>query len=143
MKARLAPGVSVEAARAALATLSARNREAYPDAWQGRDFNILPSGKVAIHPLVDGPITAAAALLLTVVALVLLIACTNLASFLLARKSLLLTALTVRSSASAISSQDSPCQYFMVTTSRYSEGRVWSKAKTSCRASELSNALSG
>ena len=87
MKARLASGVTVEQAQAALATLSAQNREAYPDAWEGRDYNILATSKVAIHPIVDGPLKAVAALLLTVVALVLLIACTNLAGFLLARAS--------------------------------------------------------
>ncbi len=85
IKARLAPGVTVEEARAALATLSANNREAYPEAWEGREFNILPTSEVAIHPIVDGPLFAIATLLLTVVALVLLIACTNLAGFLLAR----------------------------------------------------------
>jgi len=85
MKARLAPGVTVEQAQAALATLSAQNREAYPDAWEGRDFNVLASSEVAIHPIVDGPLKAVATLLLTMVAMVLLIACTNLAGFLLAR----------------------------------------------------------
>ncbi len=87
IKARLAPGVSVDQARAALVTLSARQREAYPDHWEGRDFNLVPTSDVAIHPLVDGWLYAVAALLLTVVAIVLLVACTNLAGFLLARAS--------------------------------------------------------
>lgn len=87
MKARLAPGVTAEEAQAALATLSANNREAFPDAWEGREFNILPSSEVAIHPIVDGPLMAVATLLLVVVALVLLMACMNLAGFLLARAS--------------------------------------------------------
>jgi predicted permease len=87
IKARLAPGVSVEQAGAALEALSVRQREAYPEAWRGRSFNLLPSSKVAIHPLVDGPLFGVAALLLTVVGLVLLIACMNLAGFLLARAS--------------------------------------------------------
>jgi predicted permease len=87
MKARLAPGVTVEQAQAALATLSAQNRDAFPEAWEGRDYNILSTTEVAIHPIVDGPLKAVATLLLTVVALVLLIACTNLAGFLLARAS--------------------------------------------------------
>jgi predicted permease len=67
--------------------MSARHREAYPETWKGRSFHILPSTDVAIHPLVDGPLYGVAALLLTVVGLVLLIACVNLASFLLARAS--------------------------------------------------------
>ena len=87
IKARLREGISVDEARAALTTLSARHREAYPDTWQGRSFHLLPSGDVAIHPIVDGPLWGVAALLLAVVGLVLLMACTNLASFLLARAS--------------------------------------------------------
>ena len=87
IKARLAPGVTVEEAQAALSTLSANNREAYPNAWEGREYNILPTSEVAIHPIVDGPLYAVATLLLVVVGLVLLIACMNLAGFLLARAS--------------------------------------------------------
>jgi len=85
IKARLAPGVTPEQAEAALKTLAANNREAYPDSWEGRDYNLIPTSEVAIHPLVDKPLYAVATLLLVVVALVLLIACTNLAGFLLAR----------------------------------------------------------
>jgi predicted permease len=87
IKARLAPSISVEQAQVALETMSAQNRAAYPENWRGRSFNVLPSSEVAIHPIVDGPLLGVAALLLTVVGLVLLIACTNLAGFLLARAS--------------------------------------------------------
>jgi predicted permease len=48
-------------------------------------MTLLPVGDVAIHPIVDGALVPVAALLLGVVGLVLLIACTNLAAFLLAR----------------------------------------------------------
>jgi len=85
VKARLAPGMTVETVQAALATMSAQNREAYPESWDGREYHVLPSTDVAIHPIVDGPLYGVAALFLTVVGLVLLIACTNLAGFLLAR----------------------------------------------------------
>lgn len=87
IKARLAAGVTVDQAQAALNAMSAQNREAYPEIWEGRSFNALPSSDVSIHPIVDGPLLGVAALLLTVVGLVLLIACTNLAGFLLARAS--------------------------------------------------------
>lgn len=87
MRARLQPGVTVDGVRAALATLSAQNQEAYPDAWRGMEYNVIPTKEVSIHPIVDGPLKGVAALLLSVVALVLLIACVNLAGFLLARAS--------------------------------------------------------
>jgi len=85
LKARLKPGVSVEQANQALASLSGRLAEAYPESNEHRVMSALPSGKVALHPLVDRMLKPVAALLLAVVGLVLLIACANLASFLLAR----------------------------------------------------------
>jgi predicted permease len=85
LKGRLRPGVTVEQAGAALAILSANLVEEYPETNQDRAFSILPTKDVAIHPLVDRMLLPVAALLLTVVGLVLLIACVNLASFLLAR----------------------------------------------------------
>ncbi|MGW8267522.1 MAG: ABC transporter permease [Longimicrobiales bacterium] len=87
MRARLQPGVTVDGVRAALATLTAQNQEAYPEAWRGMEYSVMPTKDVSIHPIVDGPLKGVAALLLSVVALVLLIACVNLAGFLLARAS--------------------------------------------------------
>ena len=58
-----------------------------PTHGRGGSFNLLATSEVSIHPIVDGPLKAVAALLLTVVGLVLLVACTNLAGFLLARAS--------------------------------------------------------
>ena len=85
IKGRLRPGVTVEQAGAALATLSANLSEEFPDTNRDRDFTLLPTKDVAIHPYVDRMLLPVAALLLSVVGLVLLIACVNLASFLLAR----------------------------------------------------------
>jgi len=85
IKGRLRPGVTPEQAGAALGTLSANLGEEYPDTNRGRAFSVLRTRDVAIHPYVDRMLLPVAALLLSVVGLVLLIACVNLASFLLAR----------------------------------------------------------
>ncbi|MDA0329231.1 MAG: ADOP family duplicated permease [Gemmatimonadetes bacterium] len=85
MKARLAPGISVEQANAALAAFSNALAEEYPESNENRVMTAMPRGDVSIHPFVDRVLTPVAGLLLGVVGLVLLIACANLASFLLAR----------------------------------------------------------
>lgn len=85
VKARLRAGVTVEQANVALASLAAGLAEAHPRYNEARTMTALPSGDVALHPLVDRALKPVAALLLAVVGLVLLIACANLASFLLAR----------------------------------------------------------
>ena len=76
-KAQLRPGVTLLQAETALAA---------PSGWQRTsEFVILPLGDVLLFPPVDPFIRAAAWLLTVVVGLVLLLVCTNLASFLLAR----------------------------------------------------------
>lgn len=85
LKGRLKPGVTVEQANEALKALSASLAEAYPDYNQQRVISVLPAGDVALHPFVDRMLKPVAGLLLGVVGIVLLIACANLASFLLAR----------------------------------------------------------
>jgi len=85
LKARLLPGVSVEQANDALLALSASLEELYPETNESRYMSAIASGNVSIHPFVDRMLAPVAALLLGVVGLVLLIACANLASFLLAR----------------------------------------------------------
>jgi predicted permease len=87
VRARLQPGITVDEVRVALAAMSAQHQAAYPDTWRGKEFNVLPTTEVSIHPVVDGPLKGVAALLLSAVGLVLLIACVNLAGFLLARAS--------------------------------------------------------
>ncbi len=83
--ARLAPGVSLDAARAHMDTLAGRLREAYPETNEGRSYRLLPAGDVVLNPDIDSVLSSAAVFLMTVVGLVLLLACTNLATFLLAR----------------------------------------------------------
>jgi predicted permease len=85
LKARLKPGVTVAQANAALKAFSAGLAEKYPDSNKDRVMSAMASRDVSIHPFVDKAMVPVAGLLLTVVGLVLLIACVNLASFLLAR----------------------------------------------------------
>ena len=85
LKARLKPGITVERARTAVETVSQRLASEFPQSNNKRIMHILRTKDVSIHPAVDKALVPAAALLLTVVGLVLLIACANLASFLLAR----------------------------------------------------------
>lgn len=85
-KALLAPGVTVARADAALDAVAAEQRERYPRNWQEQsDLRMVPTKDVILNPAADGIIMAASAALLVIVGLVLLIACANLASFLLAR----------------------------------------------------------
>ncbi len=85
-RARLRPGVTIEQARQAPDNLAADLRVAYPDVWHDEDrFLLIPTRDVIIFPMYDGALAAGSWLLLGVVGLVLLIACANLASFLLAR----------------------------------------------------------
>jgi putative ABC transport system permease protein len=85
IKARLQPGVALERAQAASSALATRLLEAYPEADDRLDFKLTPTLDVAVHPLVDKALVPVAGMLMAVVGMVLLIACTNLASFLLAR----------------------------------------------------------
>ena len=85
-KARLAPGVTRAQAEHAASLVADSLTRARPEGWiAGRQFSLVPTSDVQIVPSVDPLLRAAAWLLMTVVGLVLLLACTNLASFLLAR----------------------------------------------------------
>ena len=86
-RARLAPGVTLAQAETAVAAVAASLDAARPDNWGvGDGFTLVPTMEVLAHPAqVDPYLRRVAALLMGVVGLVLLLACTNLASFLLAR----------------------------------------------------------
>jgi putative ABC transport system permease protein len=86
VKARLAPGVTRAQAEHAASLVAASLTGVRPEGWRpGEQFVLVPTSDVQVLPGVDPLLRAAAWLLLAVVALVLLLACTNLASFLLAR----------------------------------------------------------
>lgn len=89
---RLRPGARVEEARAELSVVARRLHAAYPESWsdrrgQARQVSVLPEDASRVLPMVRGPITAFLAVLFAAVALVLLLACSNVASLLLARAS--------------------------------------------------------
>jgi predicted permease len=86
VRARLRPGVTqVEAEHAASLVAASLNRTR-PEGWiPGQGFGFVPTADVQVFPGLDPLLRASALLLIVVVALVLLLACTNLASFLLAR----------------------------------------------------------
>ncbi|NNK64974.1 MAG: ABC transporter permease [Gemmatimonadetes bacterium] len=85
LKARLREGATPGQADAWLEAFSSGLEEQYPATNTQRIMSALPTSDVSLHPLVDGMLAPVAGLLLGVVGLILLIACTNLASFLLAR----------------------------------------------------------
>lgn len=85
-KARLAPGATFVQAEVVLDGISERLRSEYPTSWQAsKAFVLVPTADVIMNPMLDSFIAPAAGMVMVVVGLVLLIACANLASFLLAR----------------------------------------------------------
>ena len=85
VKARLAPGVTVERARGELQNLAVRHGELFPDIDRGRDITLFALGEVRMHPLVDELLTGGGIGLFVVAGVVLLLACGNLANLLLVR----------------------------------------------------------
>lgn len=78
--ARLAPGVSAQQAQAALAAVTAWQAQAFPDDHEGLSVQVQP-----LRELVGATLRGSMALLLATAAMVLLIACANLAGLMLAQ----------------------------------------------------------
>ena len=95
MVGRLAPEATLEQARATFDLISRQLQDAFPEYWRFRRetttelrekaVTILPESETRIHPGMHEAVYAGVALLLVMINLVLLIACINLAGFLLAR----------------------------------------------------------
>ena len=88
VKARLRDDVGATQAQEAMNGLAARLAAEFPDHNEGRRITVFGAGDVRSHPSFDAMLTLSAGLLMTIVGIVLLIACSNLANLLLARASL-------------------------------------------------------
>jgi len=83
--ARLRPGITQEQAAANLKTIAGRLEKEYPKVNNGRTVALMPLMEATIFPGIRQILLMGGVLLMTVVGLVLLIACSNVANLLLAR----------------------------------------------------------
>src|SRR5262249_6913033 len=87
VKGRLRPRVTQEAAAANIRLIGKQLQAEYPQTNKRFDVTALPTNSVHIHPTADRMLRPIATGLMIVVGLMLVIACANVASMLLARAS--------------------------------------------------------
>jgi predicted permease len=83
VQGRLKPGVTTAQAQTQLNAIASQLEREFPDANEGKRVALSPPGLIGLT--LRGPVLGFAGLLMAVVGLVLLLACTNLANLLLAR----------------------------------------------------------
>ncbi len=82
---RLKPGATIDQARSNLASIAKTLEHDYPEPNQGRSTSLRPLSEATIFPGVRDVLLLGGVLLMVIVGLVLLIACSNVANLLLAR----------------------------------------------------------
>jgi macrolide transport system ATP-binding/permease protein len=82
---RLKPGVSLGQAQAAMSAFASELEKEYPKDNEGRNVQLVPLLTARLDPGGDGQTVATSAILMSIVGIVLLIACANVANLLLAR----------------------------------------------------------
>jgi predicted permease len=82
---RLKPGVTLAQAQARLAVIAQRLETEYPNDNKGRGVSVIPLERAIVNPNARDGVVTVTALLMTIVGLVLLIACANVSNLLLGR----------------------------------------------------------
>ncbi len=83
--ARLAPGVTVQQARARLSALEKEQLAEHPDNYKDQGINMVRQVDAGIHPTLRGAQVGLSAVVMVVVVILLIIACVNVANLFLAR----------------------------------------------------------
>src|SRR5262249_54088548 len=98
---RLKPGATVQQAEANLKTIARQLEQEYPNENRGRSVTLVPLAQSTINPGFRNNVVMAGGFLMTIVGLVLLIACANVANLLLARAAVRQKEIAVRLSLGA------------------------------------------